>query len=136
MYFPLKKCSVSVSLECSLHIPDLKLRKLNHYFFYYHFNISFDRTYVYDFEHMIVTLGAHNRVKSESTQVRRNVKSIKSHTSHVYYQKNDIAILELSEPVTYTNYIQPICLPSELEDLPIYSTCYTVGWGHTSWNGK
>ena len=85
---------------------------------------------------MIVTLGANNRVKPESTQVKRNVKAIMSHADHLYFKKNDIALLLLSEPVTFTNYIQPICLPSETEQLPIYSTCYTVGWGRTHWSGE
>ena len=94
------------------------------------------RTYLYDIEHIRVTLGANNRLKNETTQQVVNVTAVISHTEHQYYKKNDIALLQLSTPVNYTNYIQPICLPSKTEELPLYSTCYTVGWGHTSWAGR
>ena len=100
------------------------------------FAFFYNRTYLYDFEHIRVTLGANNRLKNESFQQIINVTAIISHTEHQYYKKNDIALLQLSTPVTYTNYIQPICMPAMNDELPLYSTCYTVGWGHTSWAGK
>jgi secreted trypsin-like serine protease len=43
-------------------------------------------------------------------------------------QYNDIAILTLDSPVTFTNMIRPICLPTGA-DLYAGSTATVVGWG-------
>lgn len=45
---------------------------------------------------------------------------------------NDIAILKLETPVTFSTRIRPACLPKSLEDnnLPLELTA--VGWGKTS----
>jgi hypothetical protein len=37
--------------------------------------------------------------------------------------------------VTFNDYIQPICLPEPDEPLPLFSECYTIGWGKTKWDG-
>lgn len=84
---------------------------------------------------MKVKLGANNRDVQEQTQRIASVETIHSHTDHVYFQANDIALLQLETPVNYTDYIQPVCLPEKDEVLPLYSTCYTVGWGKTMWDG-
>ncbi|KAK6167951.1 hypothetical protein SNE40_021871 [Patella caerulea] len=44
---------------------------------------------------------------------------------------NDIALIKLAHPVSYTETIQPICLSGEqnLSD----SSCYLAGWGLISW---
>ncbi|XP_045181242.2 uncharacterized protein LOC123540352 isoform X3 [Mercenaria mercenaria] len=88
-----------------------------------------------DFSLMTVKLGATNRAASETTQHVIKVEAIESHSEHVYFKKNDIALLQLEGPVTFTNYIQPICLPEPDDPLPLFSTCFTVGWGKTKWDG-
>ncbi|CAI9580737.1 unnamed protein product, partial [Staurois parvus] len=42
----------------------------------------------------------------------------------------DIALLRLSNPITFTNFIQPICLPSA--SITFYSNmeCWVTGWGN------
>ncbi|RXN03558.1 chymotrypsin-like protease CTRL-1 [Labeo rohita] len=45
---------------------------------------------------------------------------------------NDIALLKLSSPVTYTPRISPVCLaPSTINILP-GTRCFTTGWGQTA----
>ncbi|XP_042143689.1 enteropeptidase-like [Ixodes scapularis] len=41
----------------------------------------------------------------------------------------DIALLKLKEPVNFTPYIQPICLPEHCEEPPANASIYVVGWG-------
>lgn len=41
----------------------------------------------------------------------------------------DIALLELSEPLEFTNTIQPICLPSHSHIFPAGMSCWVTGWG-------
>jgi len=44
------------------------------------------------------------------------------------FPKNDIALLKLTKPPRFTDYVQPICLP-EGEVLPDDANCVAAGWG-------
>jgi len=48
---------------------------------------------------------------------------------------DDIALLKLTRPVTYTDTIRPICLPSEDVDLDQFKVCVNTGFGRTHWGG-
>ncbi|XP_042146606.1 chymotrypsin-C-like [Ixodes scapularis] len=41
----------------------------------------------------------------------------------------DLALLKLKEPVNFTTYIRPICLPEYCEEPPANASIYGVGWG-------
>ncbi|XP_040296144.1 transmembrane protease serine 9-like [Bufo bufo] len=43
----------------------------------------------------------------------------------------DIALIKLTDPVPYTNYILPICLPSLSVSFPTGLECWVTGWGNT-----
>ena len=109
--------------------------KLTFYIYQNHLSHLF-RQYSANDGLMEVKLGANNRNSTEQTQRIAKVETVHSHTDHEYFIKNDIALIQLESPVEYTDYIQPVCLPEKSEDLPLYSTCYTVGWGKTKWDGK
>ena len=40
---------------------------------------------------------------------------------------NDLAVLKLATPVTFTDDVRPLCLESRQNETG-YSTCYTAGW--------
>ncbi|KAH1170662.1 hypothetical protein KIL84_006280 [Mauremys mutica] len=44
----------------------------------------------------------------------------------------DIALVQLTEPVRYTDEILPICLPGPSDSLPGNHTCWVTGWGTTA----
>ena len=46
---------------------------------------------------------------------------------------NDISLLKLASPVTFTNYIIPACLPTGAQDenATIGLNCIISGWGET-----
>ncbi|XP_040850961.1 putative serine protease 46 [Ochotona curzoniae] len=46
----------------------------------------------------------------------------------------DIALLKLRDPVSWSILVQPICLPKKDFKLPIGSTCWAIGWGSTGKN--
>uniref|UniRef100_A0A8C6YDS4 Peptidase S1 domain-containing protein n=1 Tax=Naja naja TaxID=35670 RepID=A0A8C6YDS4_NAJNA len=46
-------------------------------------------------------------------------------------QINDIALVELDDPVKCTDYIQPACLPDSSVDVSSMAHCYIAGWGYT-----
>jgi secreted trypsin-like serine protease len=49
-------------------------------------------------------------------------------------QKDDIALLRLSQPIQYTDNIEPVCLPPS--DLSDPDNLKVVGWGRTSEGGR
>ncbi|KAG8537993.1 hypothetical protein GDO81_023461 [Engystomops pustulosus] len=44
-----------------------------------------------------------------------------------YVQGNDIALVELSQPVSFTRFISPVCLPEKTHRFHFRSTCYATG---------
>lgn len=77
-----------------------------------------------------VRLGKHDRSKTESTQQSLGLVSIISHNSYDGNKiNNDIAIMELAQPVTYNDYISPVCIAEE--DVSAGTNCVTTGWGDT-----
>ncbi|KAL0162659.1 hypothetical protein M9458_042055, partial [Cirrhinus mrigala] len=42
---------------------------------------------------------------------------------------NDIALMELDNPVTLSHSIWPICLPETTHDFPVGKSVWITGWG-------
>ncbi|XP_069682379.1 uncharacterized protein [Periplaneta americana] len=66
------------------------------------------------------------------TQIRE-VRSIIPYPQVKYNQflyNNDIALIELSEPLMFTRYVGAICLPEK--EIEPRQLCVTAGWGYTS----
>ncbi|XP_022083389.1 uncharacterized protein LOC110975312 [Acanthaster planci] len=49
---------------------------------------------------------------------------------------NDIALVKLTSPVSYTDTIQPACLETDDNEVDKYDTCHAVGWGSTFLGGR
>jgi secreted trypsin-like serine protease len=49
---------------------------------------------------------------------------------------NDIAVIKLREPVEWTDWVQPVCLPGPQENLKEGSPGYLVGWGYDDHYGE
>ncbi len=43
--------------------------------------------------------------------------------------QNDVALLKFKEPITFNDYVRPICLATLIEETDHYTDCYAVGWG-------
>ena len=48
---------------------------------------------------------------------------------------NDIGLLRLTSPITYTDTILPICLPSSTVNLDQFKVCVDTGFGRTDYYG-
>lgn len=82
-------------------------------------------------------LGLHTQRKIGSSVVKKNLKQIIPHPNYNEYTfDNDIALMELDSPVTFSDYIQPICLPSSTHNFPTGNTVWITGWGATREGGE
>lgn len=73
--------------------------------------------------------GMQDQFKHDGVQ-RRSIRRIIPHPDYNQMTFDyDIALLELSEPLEFTNTIQPICLPSSSHIFPAGLSCWVTGWG-------
>ncbi|XP_067838440.1 transmembrane protease serine 6-like [Heptranchias perlo] len=68
----------------------------------------------------------------------RTIRRIRTHPNYnIPIKFNfDIAVLELSTPLTFNNFIQPICLPSSSKVLSAGRSCTITGWGTLAFQGS
>ncbi|XP_042559758.1 testisin-like, partial [Clupea harengus] len=78
-----------------------------------------------------VYLGRQNQEGSNPNEVRTTVSRIISHPSYDRFTKdNDIALLQLSAPVTFTNFIRPVCLAASESVFINGPVSWVTGWGN------
>ncbi|KAM6395975.1 transmembrane protease serine 9 [Rhynochetos jubatus] len=68
---------------------------------------------------------------SDSGAVEMGIAQIIPHPSYNADTADyDVAVLELKRPVTFTKYIQPVCLPDAGHHFPASKKCLISGWGY------
>ncbi|XP_055955257.1 trypsin [Patella vulgata] len=90
---------------------------------------------------MKVIVGEYNFNKQEANNELFDVSAINLHPNYNEVSagavENDIAILTLSRPLTYSDCVQPICLAQPGDSASLDDTqCTTIGWGTTSYQGS
>ncbi|XP_053413394.1 testisin-like isoform X2 [Nycticebus coucang] len=60
---------------------------------------------------------------------RYQVENIYMNPHFLGASSNDIAVLKLSTPVTYTSHIQPICILASTTEFQNRTNCWVTGWG-------
>ncbi|XP_038618233.1 serine protease 33-like [Tachyglossus aculeatus] len=84
-----------------------------------------------------VILGANNLDPISTDGVTHKVKQILVHPKYTgnVVESSDIALLELSEPVSFTEKIRPICI-ADASSRPASGTpCWATGWGSPVFGG-
>ncbi|OCT75682.1 hypothetical protein XELAEV_18030866mg [Xenopus laevis] len=83
------------------------------------------------FHHLVrIVLGANDmRQLGPEVQIRTIGKWIQHEDFDNGTNKNDIALIQLNEPVEFSDYIQPACLPPESSKVYNMDDCYVAGWG-------
>uniref|UniRef100_A0A2I2ZG42 Serine protease 8 n=1 Tax=Gorilla gorilla gorilla TaxID=9595 RepID=A0A2I2ZG42_GORGO len=80
-----------------------------------------------------VKLGAHELDSYSEDAKFSTLKDIIPHPSYLQEgSQGDIALLQLSRPVTFSRYIRPICLPAANASFPNGLHCTVTGWGHVA----
>ncbi|XP_067849148.1 suppressor of tumorigenicity 14 protein-like [Heptranchias perlo] len=84
-----------------------------------------------------VYIAAHSQIFSDDDVEIRLIRRMIIHEQFDNITMDyDIALLELAAPVTYNNYIQPVCLPSASHVFPANRKCYITGWGLLQEDGQ
>ena len=84
-----------------------------------------------------VYLGRQNQEGSNPNEVRTTVSRIISHPDYnSVTNDNDIALLQLSAPVTFTNYIRPVCLAASESVFINGTNSWVTGFGNIREGGK
>ncbi|KAH9494424.1 Transmembrane protease serine 3 [Bulinus truncatus] len=79
-----------------------------------------------------IIAGKHHLNKIDPGERTVNVAKIFMHTNYNNNTiANDIALLLLEQPLTYSNVIRPICLPTEDQGVRAGENCLLAGWGAT-----
>ncbi|XP_072225554.1 trypsin-like isoform X2 [Leuresthes tenuis] len=77
-----------------------------------------------------VYLGRDTQEESNPYEESRSVSRVIKHADYNEKTKeNDIALLELSSPVEFTNHIRPVCLAEGESFFPDGLSCWITGWG-------
>ncbi|KAM9336642.1 chymotrypsin-like protease CTRL-1 [Symphorus nematophorus] len=80
-------------------------------------------------------LGRETQSGPNNNEVSRSVTQVIIHPDYNNTLfNNDIALMKLSSPVIYTNYIRPICLASNSSQFHNATLCWATGWGKLSRN--
>lgn len=80
-----------------------------------------------------VKLGLTRRTASPLAVRRRKVRAVIKHEAFNSYNVygNDIALLLLDEPVSFDDFLRPVCLPEPDLQLQTSTQCTVIGWGKT-----
>ena len=84
---------------------------------------------------MTVVLGLESMSGPNLNNVSKAIDKIIVHPAYrdlLHKHDNDMALLKLSSPVTFTNYIQPVCLASANSNFNTGDNNWVVGFGTTS----
>ncbi|XP_051925272.1 uncharacterized protein LOC127603210 [Hippocampus zosterae] len=76
------------------------------------------------------SLGLRNLKGNDSNKVSRNVRTIVLHPGFdIFSLDNDIALLRLSSPVTFSEYVRPVCLAANSSVFNNGTRSWVTGWG-------
>lgn len=84
-----------------------------------------------------VLLGARQLLQPGPHSIYAHVKRVESNPLYQGMASSaDVALVELEAPVTFTNYILPVCMPDPSVVFETNMNCWVTGWGSPSEQGK
>ncbi|XP_075055392.1 transmembrane protease serine 12 [Mixophyes fleayi] len=81
--------------------------------------------------------GINSILHAAKTRRISGIRQISVHANFdVTTMDNDVALLELSSSISYTDYIQPVCLATRALPVDPLTQCFITGWGTTTPGGE
>lgn len=71
-----------------------------------------------------------------SRQMTVNMLILHENYNKFYHQGNNIALIQLHKPVTYSSSIFPVCIPENTTKVPRDRSCWITGWGMLKEDGE
>ncbi|KAJ4949265.1 hypothetical protein JOQ06_020781 [Pogonophryne albipinna] len=84
----------------------------------------------------MVVLGLESMSGPNLNKVSKTIDKIIVHPMYYFFIDNDMALLKLSSPVNFTDYIQPVCLASANSTFYTGVSSWVVGFGANSSGGS
>uniref|UniRef100_A0A3P9MKT6 Peptidase S1 domain-containing protein n=1 Tax=Oryzias latipes TaxID=8090 RepID=A0A3P9MKT6_ORYLA len=87
--------------------------------------------------HCVVVYLGETEINNSPNSVSRTVSRIIVHPNYNSpLNDNDVALLKLTSPVTFNDYISPVCLAAQGSDFPGGTTAWVTGFGTLSSGGE
>ncbi|XP_037543664.1 enteropeptidase [Nematolebias whitei] len=83
----------------------------------------------------ILGLHAQSDMNSVDVQTRRVDHIIMNKQYNRKTKQADIALMHLQQPVNFTKWVQPVCLPAEGQSFTAGKKCFIAGWGREAEGG-
>ncbi|XP_070712120.1 enteropeptidase [Pempheris klunzingeri] len=83
-------------------------------------------------------LGLHSQsdVNSLDVQTRQVDRIVINRQYNRQTKQADVAMMHLQQPIGFTQFIQPVCLPPEGQDVTAGRKCFIAGWGRDAEDGS
>uniref|UniRef100_A0A3P9KZ44 Zgc:92313 n=1 Tax=Oryzias latipes TaxID=8090 RepID=A0A3P9KZ44_ORYLA len=86
----------------------------------------------HDVGNYIVNVGRYQTQSNNLHESSHSVSRVVIPSSYVEsYKGQDVALVQLSTPITWSDYASPVCLPSSDTVFSTDMQCYVTGWGNT-----
>ncbi|XP_040907254.1 enteropeptidase [Toxotes jaculatrix] len=82
----------------------------------------------------VLGLHSHSDTNSMDVQTRRVDRIVINKQYNRQSKQADVAMMHLQQPISFTQTIQPLCLPAE--DVTPGRTCFIAGWGRDAEQGS
>uniref|UniRef100_A0A3Q3IQH3 Transmembrane serine protease 15 n=1 Tax=Monopterus albus TaxID=43700 RepID=A0A3Q3IQH3_MONAL len=83
----------------------------------------------------VVGLHSQEDVNTFSVQTRQINRIIINRQYNRRTKQADMAMMHLQQPINFTQWIQPLCLPAEGQDITAGTKCFISGWGQDAEQG-
>lgn len=79
---------------------------------------------------MVAYLGRQNQTGQNQNEINRRVSQVLIHPGYDSSTKdNNIALVQLSSTVNFTDYIRPVCLAGANSSIAAGTESWVTGWG-------
>ncbi|KAK5621203.1 hypothetical protein CRENBAI_012139 [Crenichthys baileyi] len=89
-------------------------------------------------DHWSAVLGLHvqSNTNSEDVQTRRVDQIVINREYNRLSKHGDIAMMHLQQPINFTQWVQPVCLPAQGQSFTAGRKCFIAGWGREAEGGS